>query len=149
VSNIVRGVLGILGGEEVVKFALISRCKKYRYWLRRDLSIPARGGKPARTPKGLAVFLLANPSTADGEVDDATVRKCWGYTRRWGYESMVFVNTNPFRSTDPKACTVPPERILQNNFSHIFEASADADVFVGVCGAEWRTRCLLNVRCWQ
>jgi len=60
-------------------------------------------------------WVLNNPSTADGEHNDPTVAKAWAFSTAWGYDSMVFVNTNPYRSTDPKLAKMPPEEVLVQN----------------------------------
>lgn len=71
--------------------AVISPCGIYRYWLERG---------PIDAP--YVAWVLANPSTADAEQDDPTVRKARGFTERWGYRRFVFVNLFAARSTDPK-----------------------------------------------
>lgn len=62
--------------------AVISPCKMYRYLLRRawDESLPT------------ALFVMLNPSTADAEVDDPTIRRCMGFARSWGMGSIEVVN---------------------------------------------------------
>lgn len=72
--------------------ATISECGLYRY----DLS---RTWDPA-LPVGL--FIGLNPSTADGEKDDPTIRKEIGFGKRWGWGGFVKLNMWPFRSTWPK-----------------------------------------------
>ncbi|WP_442199767.1 DUF1643 domain-containing protein [Senegalia sp. (in: firmicutes)] len=72
--------------------ALISQCKNYRYFLTRDLE---------EGEKGKVVFILLNPSTADHEKDDNTLKKCIGFSERWGYTSLEVVNLFAFRATKP------------------------------------------------
>ena len=54
--------------------AVISPCGAYRYLLTRQIGAGAK----------VATFIMLNPSTADAERDDATIRKCVGFARRWG-----------------------------------------------------------------
>jgi len=46
-------------------------------------------------------FICLNPSSADSDHDDATVKKCGSYARRWGYSGVLVLNALPFRGTDP------------------------------------------------
>lgn len=63
----------------------------------------------------VCAWVLNNPSTADGEENDPTVAKAWKFSTSWGYDCMIFLNTNPHRSTDPKAAKMPPPEVLQGN----------------------------------
>lgn len=49
------------------------------------------------------LFIMLNPSTADHQEDDATIRKCRFFAKNWGYGGMQICNLFPFRATDPKA----------------------------------------------
>lgn len=71
--------------------AVLSDCGKYRYLLRRswDHKLPR------------ALYIMLNPSTADAEVDDATIRSCFRLARPWGYGSLEVVNLFAWRATDP------------------------------------------------
>jgi hypothetical protein len=65
------------------KSAVISADGKYRYFLRRTVS----GGRR------IATFIMLNPSTADAQVDDPTIRKCIGFCRHWGCGEPYVVNS--------------------------------------------------------
>lgn len=76
----------------MVKDAVISDCGQYRYLLSRDWE------------SGLQrlVFIGLNPSTADAEIDDPTIRRLIGFSKAWGYGGFDIVNLFALRSKDPK-----------------------------------------------
>lgn len=75
--------------------AEISRDGSHRYSLTRIWS----HGSP------LVVWVMLNPSTADGSIDDPTIRKVRGFTQRnWPSSGgFVVLNLFSFRATDPRA----------------------------------------------
>lgn len=75
--------------------AVISQCGQYRYLLTR----PSEDLAPER---GAALFLMLNPSTADAELDDPTIRRCRGFSKAWGCAGLTVANLYALRSTDPK-----------------------------------------------
>lgn len=48
------------------------------------------------------VFVMLNPSVADADTDDPTIRRCVGFARSWGYSGVVVVNLFAYRETHPK-----------------------------------------------
>jgi len=75
--------------------AVISDCGRYRYTLHRDIPQPVRWVRPM-------LFVMLNPSTADAEKDDATIRRCLAFAKREGCTSLTVVNLFAWRATDPK-----------------------------------------------
>lgn len=71
--------------------AVFSPCGRYRYLL-------TRSWDPARSTMG---FVMRNPSTADHRTDDATIRRCAGFARRWGFGVLVVANLFALRATSP------------------------------------------------
>lgn len=51
---------------------------------------------------GVVNFIMLNPSMADDTTDDATVRRCVGFAKRWGYCGLVVTNLFAYRATQPK-----------------------------------------------
>lgn len=47
------------------------------------------------------VYIMLNPSTADHETDDATIRRCISFAKRDGFQAMGVVNLFSIVSTDP------------------------------------------------
>ena len=89
-----------------------------------------------REQAGKVVFVMLNPSTADGEVDDPTIRRCVRFTEDWGYGSLEVVNLFAVRSTDPKEILRHDEPVGAENDIYIQKAVSEADLVV----AAWGTR---------
>lgn len=53
--------------------------------------------------RGTALWLMQNPSTADGQQDDPTSLKVAAFTRAWGMARAILCNRWAWRATDPKA----------------------------------------------
>ncbi len=75
--------------------AIISVSRDYRYVLWRIWN-----GENRPHLKMLA-FVGVNPSTADEELDDQTIRRCISFARDWGYDGIYMVNIWAFRATNP------------------------------------------------
>lgn len=75
---------------EASSAALLSDDGLYRYWLTR---------RWAEGPR--ALFVMLNPSTADAQVDDPTIRRCVGFAKGCGCGSLVVVNLYAYRATSP------------------------------------------------
>jgi hypothetical protein len=74
----------------MVGTATFSDCGLFRY----DLTRRWRSGETV-------VWLMLNPSTATAETDDATIRKCIEFSRRFGFGGLVILNLFAFRSRHP------------------------------------------------
>ncbi len=48
------------------------------------------------------VFCMLNPSTANVEEDDPTLRRCVGFAKLWGYNALRVVNLYAMRTASPK-----------------------------------------------
>lgn len=71
--------------------ALLSPCQRYRLTLHRRWS-------DGRT---LQIVML-NPSTADANADDPTIRKCVGFAALADYGAIEVLNLFAFRATNPR-----------------------------------------------
>lgn len=87
--------------------ATISLDRKHRYELWRTVppatpaeSLAAVTGQDEN--RGKVLWVMLNPSTADEANDDLTVKKCIGFTKRWGFGGVVVVNLFSYRATNPK-----------------------------------------------
>jgi hypothetical protein len=53
-------------------------------------------------PGPIATFIMLNPSTADSQRDDATIRKCVGFCRIWQCGALQVVNLFGIRAGSPR-----------------------------------------------
>lgn len=118
--------------------ALFSPCGKYRYSLERRWS-----GATFESP--LVVWCMLNPSTADAYTDDATIRRCAGFTDSWGFGRFAVINLYSYRATNPRDLEglTAPELAGPDNSKHILYWLRGAGMRILVCG--WggnRFRCL-------
>jgi len=87
---------------------------------------------------GTAVFVMLNPSTADAQMDDPTIRRCVGFARREGCGGLVVVNLFALRSTDPRALTVHPDPAGPENDAVILEWGLRGGPVIAACSASGR-----------
>lgn len=76
----------------MIKTATFSDDRVYRYTLTREWD----------EKLSTVAFIGLNPSTADQNMDDPTIRRCIGFARRWGYGRLLMLNLFGFRATRPK-----------------------------------------------
>ena len=130
--------------------AVISPCGRYRYRLWREwrdldahndknwqwLGAEDGAGTPVGWPKSL-VFIMLNPSTADGKKDDPTIRKCVSFARRLKYERIEVVNLFAFRATKPKvvlALTHECDPVGWENQKHVEKVLEKAGMIICAWG---------------
>lgn len=103
--------------------AVISACGLYRYRLWR------RWGSGAHV-----TWIMLNPSTAGELDDDATIRKCVGFARRWGCDAIDVVNLFAWRATNPSDLGPLADPVGPDNDAHIEEAGRSAALVVVAWG---------------
>lgn len=121
--------------------AQLSPCSRFRYLLWRQWDVGPS-----------VLWLMLNPSRADAERDDATVRKCVGFSRRWGYGQLSIVNLFSLVATKPEEIARALDRWRPGDphpsggrtaEEHILIASARSHGIVyawGGCAAPWPFR---------
>ena len=93
--------------------AVISECGEYRYRLNRTWN----------DRLGILPFIMLNPSTADAETDDPTIRRCVSFAQREGYGSIVVVNLYGLRATSPAVLWQHPDPIGPGNDAYLKKIS--------------------------
>lgn len=105
--------------------AVISSCQQYRYRL--DRRIQDAGPVYA--------FFGINPSTADANLDDHTVRKWIGFCKRWGASRFIVGNVFAYRATDVRQLARVADPYGPEMTHHLAEIIREADVLVPCWGA--------------
>lgn len=105
--------------------AVISVCGKFRYRLGRRW---ADGGKSL-------AYVMLNPSTADAEKDDATIRRCIRFAKDHGFNALVVVNLFAYRATKPADLRKAGYPVGPENDAHIAEVAKTADAVCVAWGA--------------
>lgn len=119
----------------IEKGASISSDGKYRYRLWRRWE-----ADPAWPLYGFIVhFIMLNPSEADGELDDQTVRKCVGFAKRIsGCDGIEIINLFAYRAKTPKllfsAEAAGEDIVGPENFAHIHYVARTARLIVRAWG---------------
>jgi hypothetical protein len=90
------------------------------------------------------MFIGLNPSTADADTDDPTVRRLIGFARRESCGSVWVVNLFALRATDPRALRVSPDPVGPLNDRFLRERTRAACV-----AAAWGAHGNLNGRSAQ
>lgn len=104
--------------------AVFSPCGTWRYRLDRDLG---------RTGPVVAI-LGVNPSTADAERNDATIRKDIGFGARLGWGHLVKGNLFAFRSTDIRGLRTAADPRGPENDAYLEQIMREADTVVAAWG---------------
>jgi hypothetical protein len=78
---------------------------------------------------------MMNPSTADDNTDDPTIRRCKDFARRFGYAILDVVNLFAFRATEPIEIDYAHDPVGPETDHHIMEAVRESDDVIVAWGA--------------
>lgn len=105
--------------------AVISDCGRYRYRLERQ-SCPG---------DWKTAIVMVNPSTADAEQDDSTIRKLIGFGQRNRWGRLLVGNLFAYRATDVRVLGKISDPVGPENDDHLMCMMAEADQVVFAWGA--------------
>ena len=115
--------------------AIISNSGLYRYELHRTWD----------EDKDKVLFIMLNPSTADGWENDLTTIRCMNFAKKWGYGGIMIGNIYPFRAKRPKdlrkwlkACDGERPEAYENNISHVGAMASEVDITVCAWGCNYK-----------
>lgn len=111
---------------DMVREARISSDQQYRYTLLR------RWGD---TPRKGITWIMLNPSTADAEKDDPTIRRCMKFTERMGFKAMLVVNLFALRATNPRDLLWSADPVGPENGSWVRKACHQGAIVIAAWGA--------------
>lgn len=81
------------------------------------------------------LFIGMNPSTATAEVNDPTITREIGFTRRFGYNAYAKCNVMDYRATDPKQLLTVEEPRSEYNLPAIMTYAESAEIIILAYGA--------------
>jgi hypothetical protein len=111
------------------KGAYFSPDRVYRYMLYRDWA----SWSNMRT----LVVIGLNPSTADENDDDPTIRRCIGFAKREGCGRLVMLNLFALRATDPRVMKAHRDPIGAENDAVIRHWTRDECDWSSIVVAAW------------
>ncbi|MEO8298771.1 MAG: DUF1643 domain-containing protein [Burkholderiales bacterium] len=104
--------------------AVLSPCGLYRYRLDRTVG----------TDGPVYAFFGVNPSTADASLNDATVRKWIGFTKKWGGSRFLVGNVFAYRAKDVKQLATVDDPFGDDIGDHTTDLINEADILVPCWG---------------
>ena len=104
----------------------LSDDRRYRFTLVRRVSMFG---------DGVAAWLMLNPSTADEEHDDQTIRRVMSFSAAWGYHDCLVVNLSPLRSPHPSELVPVEAGIHGRNLHEVLQAARWARTMIVAYGA--------------
>lgn len=105
----------------------MNQSDSYRYTLRRE--IPVLGAE------GTVLFVMLNPSTADDNWDDPTIRRCVSFATRWGFARLEVGNLYALRATDPAGLFASDDPVGRENDHYLDELAGRATEIIVAWGA--------------
>lgn len=77
---------------------------------------------------------MLNPSTADHEIDDPTIKRCISFAKQWGFAGVTVVNLFDYRATDPKDLKKAKTPVSELADDYIGYAGDQCDLLVAAWG---------------
>lgn len=116
------------GVETLIKSADLDGCYRYSLWRCWKEGAPILG------------VIMLNPSTADAETDDPTIRRLYGFARREGFGAISVANLFALRSADPKLLPLHPHPVGPQNNHVLGLMFTRIDTILCAWGSGWTAK---------
>lgn len=114
--------------QNETRSASLDRRRIYRYELWRQWTV--------EPPRRFVNFVCLNPSTADENTDDPTVRKAVKFACSWGFDALCITNLFAYRATDPRAMMKAADPVGFGNDRHILKVAREDSLVVCAWGRD-------------
>lgn len=105
-----------------------SEDRRYRYTLCVRLRV--------KSPSGICMFIGLNPSTADEQKLDPTMRRCIDFAKRWGFGHLIMTNLFAFRTAFPEEMKRSASPIGPDNDLWLLKIANVAGLIVAAWGKD-------------
>lgn len=103
-----------------------SPCRRYRYTLEHVMD-------PLLPPRRV-MWIGLNPSTADEQQLDPTLRRIRGFSQAWGFTAFVMTNVFAYRATRPEDMKAQKDPVGVDNDLWLERMAGDCEVVVAAWG---------------
>ncbi len=113
-----------MSARVITASAVLSADGKYRYQLSRHWT---RKTDPV-------IWIMLNPSTADGVDNDPTIRRCISFAKHWGFGGIEVYNLFALRSSDPTNIEKADDPVGPENDDWLSAASRSGGTIIAAWG---------------
>lgn len=109
--------------------AVFSECRNYRYLLWRHW------GYTENLHAQRLMIIGLNPSTADENTDDPTIRRCIQFAKSWGFGGIIMTNLFAIRATDPREMKQIFDPVGKQNDLYLKDYAANCGLVLAAWGS--------------
>ena len=138
---------------DMAQGAVLSPCGVYRYVLARPCGGPLLDGPllGASVPghelrKRTVTWCMLNPSVANAEVDDPTIRRVRAFSADAGFWRLLVVNLFAWRATKPEALLSATDAVGPENDEWIQRACENSSMVIAAGGSSQKVKRLVTAR---
>lgn len=111
-----------------------SECRRYRYTLWRSWEVFDFDDTANAHSNDYLMVVGLNPSTADEQKNDPTIRRCIDFAQRWGFGGLCMTNLFAYRATMPRVMKEVQHPVGPSNDYFLKEIAAGAGMVLAAWG---------------